>query len=187
MALTDHLPISFEFSPKLGIRELPELDGNHQSNVSGLYVVGDLADAPIIKVALNQGFDVANRLCDELGNPSSDPDLLDVVVIGAGPAGIGAALALQARRLPLRPAREGAAVQHDPELPQGEAHLQRAAFDREQGHRSGSRTPARKSWSTGGRRPSKTASSRCTSPRRSSICRARAGCSRCVRGSGTAV
>lgn len=97
MALTDHLPISFEFSPKLGIRELPELDGRHQSNVSGLYVVGDLADAPIIKVALNQGYEVAAALCDELGTPSADPELLDVLVVGAGPAGVGAALALRER------------------------------------------------------------------------------------------
>ncbi|MEZ4322259.1 MAG: NAD(P)-binding domain-containing protein [Myxococcota bacterium] len=97
MALPDITKISFEFSPKLGIRELPELDGRHESNVTGLYVVGDLADAPIIKVALNQGYDVAKQVCDSLGAPSQDPDVLDVVVVGAGPAGIGAALALQER------------------------------------------------------------------------------------------
>ncbi|MCB9675210.1 MAG: NAD(P)-binding domain-containing protein [Alphaproteobacteria bacterium] len=95
MAVPDIAKISFEFSPKLGIRELPQLDGKHQSNVPGLYVVGDLADAPIIKVALNQGYEVASTVCAELGAPSSDPDLLDVVIVGAGPAGIGAALALQ--------------------------------------------------------------------------------------------
>lgn len=95
MASADLLKISFEFSPKLGIRELPELDANHQSNVSGLYVVGDLADAPIIKVALNQGFEVAQKAVDGLSAGASDPDILDVAVVGAGPAGIGAALALQ--------------------------------------------------------------------------------------------
>jgi len=95
--LPDLSKISFEFSPKLGVRELPELDRKHQSNVPGLYVVGDLADAPIIKVALNQGYEVACALCDELGSPSTDPAVLDVVVVGAGPAGIGAALALHER------------------------------------------------------------------------------------------
>ena len=57
MGRPDILKIHFEFSSKLGVRDLPKLAGNHQSNVRGLYVVGDLADAPIIKVALNQVVD----------------------------------------------------------------------------------------------------------------------------------
>jgi NosR/NirI family nitrous oxide reductase transcriptional regulator len=88
------MKISFEFSPKLGVRELPRLGRDKQSNVPGLYIVGDLADAPIIKVALKQGHEVAQRLAAELGGPGGG-DALDVVVIGAGPAGIGAALALK--------------------------------------------------------------------------------------------
>ena len=93
----DILKVSFEFSPKLGVRELPKIDGRHQSNVPGLYVVGDLADAPIIKVALRQGYEVAEAIADELGAPGDDAELLDVLVVGAGPAGIGAALKLQER------------------------------------------------------------------------------------------
>lgn len=92
--LSQILPIHLEFSSKLGVRDLPRIDANHQSNVRGLYIVGDLADAPIIKVALRQGHDVAEHVASTLGAPSQDPDLLDVVIIGAGPAGIGAAIAL---------------------------------------------------------------------------------------------
>ena len=99
MALPDILKLSFEFSPKLGVRELPQLDGQHQSNVRGLYVVGDLADAPIIKVAIRQGFDVASHIADTIGGRGGSDDVLDVVIIGAGPAGIGAAIALQDRGL----------------------------------------------------------------------------------------
>ncbi len=97
MGVTDILKISFEFSQKLGVRELPELNKNHESNVNGLYIVGDLADAPIIKIALNQGYDVARHVWDNdhKGTSSKDDDILDVIVIGAGPAGIGAALALK--------------------------------------------------------------------------------------------
>ncbi|CAM2006488.1 NAD(P)-binding domain-containing protein [Acanthopleuribacter pedis] len=92
MGRPDILKISFEFSSKLGVRDLPKLDQLHQSNIPGLYVVGDLADAPIIKVALNQGYEVAQKLdFPQVG----EADVLDVAVIGAGPAGIGAALALQ--------------------------------------------------------------------------------------------
>ena len=96
----DILKISFEFSNKIGVRELPWLKASKESNVKGLYVVGDLADAPIIKVALNQGYEVAERLIKDLDAEGAGPaDALDVVVIGAGPAGIGAALALKARGL----------------------------------------------------------------------------------------
>jgi NosR/NirI family nitrous oxide reductase transcriptional regulator len=93
VGLADILKVSLEFSPKLGVRELPEFDARHMSNVPGLYVVGDLADAPIIKAALNQGYDVGTQVAQELGAQRAAGDVLDVVIIGAGPAGIGAALA----------------------------------------------------------------------------------------------
>jgi len=93
------IKLSFEFSSKLGVRELPEFDPDtHEANVKGIFIVGDLADAPIIKVALNQGFDVAQQLMAKLPRaPTADggDEVLDVIVIGAGPAGIGAGLALQ--------------------------------------------------------------------------------------------
>jgi thioredoxin reductase/NAD-dependent dihydropyrimidine dehydrogenase PreA subunit len=92
----DILKVSLEFSPKLGIRSLPQLSKHKESNVAGLYIIGDLADAPIIKVALNQGHDVAEHVLETIGGPGKGEDeVLDVIVIGAGPAGIGAALALQ--------------------------------------------------------------------------------------------
>ena len=37
---------------------LPELDSHYQSNVPGLYVIGALAGYPLIKQAMNQGYDV---------------------------------------------------------------------------------------------------------------------------------
>ena len=61
MAITDILDISFEFSSKVGTRELPKLTKDYESNIPGMYIVGDLADAPVIKIALNQGFEVASK------------------------------------------------------------------------------------------------------------------------------
>jgi NosR/NirI family transcriptional regulator, nitrous oxide reductase regulator len=97
MKLADILKVSFEFSSKLGVRESPQVSSDYQSNIPGLYVVGDLADAPIIKVALNQGYDVAQEVVSKLGvgHSAGGEAPLDVVVVGAGPAGIGAALALR--------------------------------------------------------------------------------------------
>ncbi|MBK9645820.1 MAG: NAD(P)-binding domain-containing protein [Deltaproteobacteria bacterium] len=83
------------FSAQVGVRALPELDADRQSSVPGLYIVGDLADAPIIKAALHQGHALGQRIAAGLGAPSEDPELLDVLIVGAGPAGVGAALALE--------------------------------------------------------------------------------------------
>lgn len=97
MTTIDILKISFEFSSKIGVRELPWLKSTKESNVKGLYVVGDLADAPIIKVAINQGYEVAEKVTADLKGQGPTPaGMVDVIVIGAGPAGIGAALALKA-------------------------------------------------------------------------------------------
>ena len=81
----------FEFSPKIGVRSLPDIDRNHQSNRHGIYVVGDLADAPIIEVTLQQGFDVAQHVCSTIEHSKYFD--IDIAIIGAGPAGIGASLA----------------------------------------------------------------------------------------------
>ncbi len=97
MALIDVLKTSFEFSPKLGVREQPELTRLRESNVRGIYIVGDLADAPVIKAAVNQGYETAQLVCTDLEGSPDEADLLDVVVVGAGPAGIGSALALSER------------------------------------------------------------------------------------------
>src|SRR5262245_33856852 len=95
-SLTEILNISFEFSPKIGTRQLPKLSKDYESNIRGLYIVGDLADAPVIKLALKQGYDTIERvLAKDFGGraPAREPDVVDVAIIGAGPSGIGAALA----------------------------------------------------------------------------------------------
>jgi len=71
----------------------PQLTANLESNVPGLYVVGDLAGAPVVKLAMEQGHRVARDL---LKRPAAPPGMLDVLVIGAGAAGLNAALTLHA-------------------------------------------------------------------------------------------
>src|SRR5262245_10508815 len=95
-SLQEILDISFEFSPKIGTRQLPKLSKDYESNIKGLYIVGDLADAPVIKLALKQGYDTVDRLFEkDFGGraPAREDGIADVAIIGAGPSGIGAALA----------------------------------------------------------------------------------------------
>lgn len=82
-------------SPNMAWRR-PALDERLESNVRGLYVVGDLAGAPVVKLAMQQGYEVALRLIAELKDSTAAQSDCDVAVIGAGAAGLNAALALQA-------------------------------------------------------------------------------------------
>jgi NosR/NirI family transcriptional regulator, nitrous oxide reductase regulator len=97
-SLSEILNISFEFSAKVGTRQLPHLTKDYESNIKGLYIIGDLADAPVIKIALNQGYDTAQKMITkDFGGkaPAPKDGVLDAIVIGAGPSGIGAALCLR--------------------------------------------------------------------------------------------
>jgi CRP-like cAMP-binding protein/Fe-S-cluster-containing hydrogenase component 2/thioredoxin reductase len=67
-----------EFVESCGIRfpnaspvAVPELSAQYQSNVPGLYVVGALAGCPLIKQAMNQGYEVVEHI---LGNPVQPAD-----------------------------------------------------------------------------------------------------------------
>ncbi len=77
----------------------PVLRANFESNVPGLYVIGDLAGAPVVKLAMEQGSDVAEHIASTLPDKSEDPNIYDLVVIGTGAAGLNAALAAQDRGL----------------------------------------------------------------------------------------
>ncbi|MGZ4979199.1 MAG: NAD(P)-binding domain-containing protein, partial [Methylobacter sp.] len=56
---------------------LPVLDTRYQSNVEGLYVIGSLAGYPLIKQALNQGFEVIEQIRGKPVQPVEDQLLLD--------------------------------------------------------------------------------------------------------------
>ncbi len=73
----------------------PVLDANHESNVAGLFVVGDLAGAPVIKLAMEHGDRVARHISALPDAHSTVAGAYDALVIGAGASGLTAALCLQ--------------------------------------------------------------------------------------------
>ncbi len=76
--------------------EVPEIGAGFQSNVPGLYIVGELGGRGLIKNAINEGTLAIEHIVRELppGEPRKlgDAEALDVVVIGSGPAGLSAGL-----------------------------------------------------------------------------------------------
>jgi thioredoxin reductase (NADPH) len=70
--------------------DIPLLKPNFESNVPGVYVAGELGGMGLIKNALTQGRQALEAIA-EAGVKRAGA--LDVLIIGAGPAGLGASLA----------------------------------------------------------------------------------------------
>jgi len=85
------------FDPETA-RRLPLLGSQGDSNVRGLYMVGEIAGTPLIKLGLNAGVDIIDHLAPYLSGVKNDPsidaakeDTYDVLIVGAGSSGLGAA------------------------------------------------------------------------------------------------
>jgi thioredoxin reductase len=72
-------------------------------DVPGLVLVGDLSGSSLIRNAINQGAQVAHHVADTLGTSRarvrSRDDVYDLVIVGAGPAGLSASLEAKRRGL----------------------------------------------------------------------------------------
>jgi putative YpdA family bacillithiol system oxidoreductase len=82
-------------APKQGM-EIPYYDDNYQTNVEGMYVVGELGGIGLIRNAVNQSLKAVEHLSLRKQTPTND---FDAVIVGAGPAGLSAALSLHAKKL----------------------------------------------------------------------------------------
>jgi thioredoxin reductase (NADPH) len=79
---------------KIPPRKVPQRDASFMTNVPGCYIIGDVSGTPLIKNAANEGADVLKHLAHELHNGiAPEPKAeIDIAIIGAGPAGLSAAL-----------------------------------------------------------------------------------------------
>jgi thioredoxin reductase (NADPH) len=85
-------------APLLREVERAQIDEHSESNLPGLFLAGEVVGAALIKKAVNQGDQVVRFIADR--KPRIADALYDVIIIGAGPAGLGAGL--EAKRKNLR-------------------------------------------------------------------------------------
>jgi thioredoxin reductase/Pyruvate/2-oxoacid:ferredoxin oxidoreductase delta subunit len=74
--------------------DMPYLTAEHETTVPGLFIVGELGGLALIKNAVNQGRDCVDTITRRLAhNPVARAHgVYDVLIVGAGPAGISASL-----------------------------------------------------------------------------------------------
>jgi thioredoxin reductase/NAD-dependent dihydropyrimidine dehydrogenase PreA subunit len=93
--------------------ELPAVDPSFQSNLPGVYIVGELGGMGLIRNAVAQGRQAAMHIAASGRRGGA----VDAVVVGAGPAGISAGLQLQAaglRTMVIEQGEYGGTIQHYP-------------------------------------------------------------------------
>lgn len=72
--------------------DIPSLTADFETNRQGLYIAGELGGMGLIRNAMRQGVGAARHAVGSLGRQASR-GAVDVAIVGAGPAGLGAALA----------------------------------------------------------------------------------------------
>jgi thioredoxin reductase (NADPH) len=82
--------ISLVFGTETRGVELPVVGADFQTNVPGIYVAGELGGMGLIRNAIEQGRQALDGIA---ARPRRSGGMLDVVIVGAGPAGMSASMA----------------------------------------------------------------------------------------------
>ena len=88
-------------SPSMG-GDMPYLTPEFETTIKNMYIVGELGGLALIKNAINQGRDCIDNIVKKAVSPGGahrSPDVYDVLIVGAGPAGISASLRATEKKL----------------------------------------------------------------------------------------
>lgn len=77
--------------------DLPHVNHTFETNVPGMYIAGELGGMGLIKNAVEQGKQAAENIAKTLS--ATEETDFDLIIVGAGPAGIGASLAAKKHKL----------------------------------------------------------------------------------------
>lgn len=77
--------------------DIPVLSPEYETNMPGIYIAGELGGMGLIRNAIEQGYRSMDSIAARVGGSSQDR--LDVVIVGAGPAGFSASLRAMEKKL----------------------------------------------------------------------------------------
>lgn len=72
--------------------DIPFVNPDFSTNVDGVFIAGELGGMGLIRNAIEQGRQAIGSITEYLGRAPKDAEALDVLIVGAGPAGIAATL-----------------------------------------------------------------------------------------------
>ncbi len=78
-------------SPSMGA-DMPFMTPEYETSIENLFIVGELGGLALIKNAVNQGRDCVDNIGQRFAGAPPQPGVYDVLIVGAGPAGISASL-----------------------------------------------------------------------------------------------
>jgi thioredoxin reductase (NADPH) len=87
--------------------DIPFVSPKFETNVPGVFIAGELGGMGLIRNAIEQGRQAINHVAAKAKSISAPADVLDVVIIGAGPAGISASLGAMEKKLKCRTVEQG--------------------------------------------------------------------------------
>ncbi len=79
--------------------DIPQVDPDFQTNVPGIFIAGELGGMGLIRNAVKQGVEAIDSICKLDGFGKGKAEMMDLVIVGAGPAGIAASLAAKDKKL----------------------------------------------------------------------------------------
>lgn len=88
--------ISLVFGTETRGVDIPLVNSHFETNVPGIFVAGELGGMGLIRNALEQGRQAVEAICNHRPRGKKE---LDLVIVGAGPAGFAASLAAKAKGL----------------------------------------------------------------------------------------
>ena len=79
------------------VERYPKINENGETTVPGIFVTGDLTGIPLLKLAAENGQKVVRHITNtdefkKLKSSNTENDIYDIIIVGAGPAGISAGL-----------------------------------------------------------------------------------------------
>jgi len=94
-AACPHDAIQLVFGTSKRGMDIPQVNPNFETNVPGIFIAGELGGMGLIRKAVEQG----KQAMDSIARVKGGQFPYDVVIVGAGPAGIAASLAAKEKKL----------------------------------------------------------------------------------------